>query len=203
MTLPVHQSGELVLASGSPRRHELLTQLGMEFTVAPADIDESVRAGETPETYVKRMAEEKAAAGLLSAAAGSCVMGADTSVVIGEQILGKPSGRDEALSMLTMLAEKTHQVYSAVALTNGARSETVMSVTDVCFGPIAPATAAAYWATGEPADKAGAYAIQGKGALFVKSINGSYSGVVGLPLFETAQLLRGFGFRTGFQEGDT
>jgi len=199
MTDSESQAAELVLASGSPRRRELLAQLGVRFRVAPADIDEQVHTGEEPEAYVQRMAVEKAAAGLLAAGDKVCVLGADTTVVAGDRILGKPVDRADALEMLALLADSSHRVYSAVVLTDGVRERIALTITEVSFGPIDPVAAAAYWATGEPADKAGSYAIQGNGAVFVRAISGSYTGVVGLPLFETAALLRDFGYSIDFR----
>jgi septum formation protein len=188
------QSGELILASASPRRRELLAQLDLKFSVAPADIDEAVLSGESPRDYVIRMAREKALAGLGDAGAGVCVLGADTAVVRDGQILGKPRDREHALEMLMLLSDGTHQVLSGVAVTDGDCMLEELSETDVSFCAISLAEAEAYWDTGEPADKAGAYAIQGRAAEFVRHIAGSYSGVVGLPLFETTKLLRAFGF---------
>ena len=185
----------LVLASASPRRRELLTQLGVSFTVYPADIDETARRGEAPADYVHRMAVEKARCGFEQA--GITALGADTAVVIGDRILGKPADRADALYMLELLSGATHQVLSAVALADGAGVRSRLSTTEVRFGEISAAARAAYWDTGEPADKAGAYAIQGLGAVFVAHISGSYSGVVGLPLYETAELLRAAGFSPG------
>jgi septum formation protein len=194
------QPGELILASASPRRRELLLQLDISFTVQPTETDESVLPGEAPEAYVQRMALEKATAGLQLAPPDACVLGADTAVVTGETILGKPQDREDALQMLQMLSGWTHRVLSGVALTDGSRVEAVLSITEVTFGVIAPAAASAYWDTGEPVDKAGSYAIQGRGVVFVEHMTGSYSGVVGLPLFETAELLRHFGYRPGFPQ---
>ena len=184
----------LVLASASPRRRELLGVLGVEFSVAPADIDESVHDGETPEAYVRRMALGKARAGY-GAADDAAVLGSDTAVVVGDHILGKPVDQDDAIAMLTTLAGRTHRVLSAVALLDADGCSEALSSTAVTFRDISRAEAELYWATGEPADKAGAYGIQGRGAVFVSAVQGSYSGVVGLPLFETAALLeeRGFG----------
>ena len=145
----------LILASASPRRRELLTQLDVNFSVAPADIDESVLADEAPDTYVARMALEKAQAGQQMAGAGVCVMGADTAVVRDGQILGKPVDKADALEMLALLSEGTHQVLSGVALTDGERMQQKLSSTDVSFCEISPAAAEFYWETGEPADKAG------------------------------------------------
>jgi septum formation protein len=201
-TGPAASHMTLVLASASPRRRELLAGLGVEFTVAPADIDEQVRPGEPPLDYVRRMAIEKARAGYAQAAAqagvtGLTVMGADTAVVLGTAILGKPVDRADGIRMLELLSGQAHQVLSSVALTDGQRLEERTSVTDVVFRPLRSGESAAYWETGEPHDKAGAYAIQGLGALFVEELSGSYSGVVGLPLFETAAMLLDFGCDTG------
>lgn len=188
-------SAQLYLASRSPRRQELLRQVGVRFEVVEADIDERRQPGQSPADYAVAMALAKARAGRDAArTAGSLpVLGADTDVVVDDEILGKPRGRDEALGMLARLAQRTHQVYSGVAVVAGDRAETALSVTRVTFGAITPAQAAAYWDSGEPADKAGAYGIQGRGARFVREIHGSYSGVVGLPLYETLELLRRFG----------
>ncbi|HUP91688.1 MAG TPA: Maf family protein [Solimonas sp.] len=182
---------DFYLASRSPRRQDLLRQLGYQFEAISADIDETPRAGESPQAYALRMATEKARAARVRASLP--VLGADTDVVLDGRILGKPRDRVDALAMLSALSGRTHEVCSGVALLQGAQVSTALSVTEVSFGPITSAEAQAYWDSGEPADKAGAYAIQGLGALFVKEIRGSYSGVVGLPLYETAGLLRRFG----------
>lgn len=187
---------QILLASASPRRAELLTQLGIRFVVAPADIAEVVQPGETPAAYAQRIALEKARAGWAASAQQLPVLGADTDVVEGGRILGKPRDRAHALEMLARLADREHEVYSSVALVAGAREQVALSVTRVRFGPITPAQAEAYWASGECQGKAGAYAIQGLGARFVRELCGSYSGVVGLPLYETAQLLEQFGIHT-------
>jgi len=194
MTTDPSDKRALVLASASPRRRELLGVLGVEFTVAPADIDESVQPGELPQAYVRRMALSKARA-VHAVADEGVVLGSDTAVVIGDRILGKPADRDDAVAMLSELSGRTHRVMSAVALLDVGGCGEALSMTDVTFRNISVAEAEAYWDTGEPADKAGAYGIQGFGAVFVSEIRGSYSGVVGLPLFETAALLeeRGFG----------
>lgn len=194
MTAETAKPRALVLASASPRRRELLGVLGVEFTVAPADIDESVHPDEAPEAYVRRMALSKAQAGY-AAADDAAVLGSDTAVVIGDRILGKPADQDDAVAMLTALSGCTHRVMSAVALLDAAGCSEALSITEVTFRQIGTAEAVRYWNTGEPADKAGAYGIQGRGAVFVSEIRGSYTGVVGLPLFETAALLeeRGFG----------
>lgn len=199
-------SSHLILASASPRRRDLLSQLDLEFTVVPADIDETVRPDESPRDYVARMATSKAEAGQAQAPKGSVILGADTAVIAAERILGKPRDREDALAMLALLSGRSHHVMSGVTLTDGSRTLSELSVTEVRFAVVTPAAAAAYWDTGEPADKAGAYGIQGRGAVFVERLSGSYSGVVGLPLFETARLLRRFGFSAGiaadWEDGD-
>ena len=185
----------LFLASASPRRAELLGQIAVPFQRVSASIDETPREGEEPAVYVERLALEKAQAGLqrLEQAAGAVVLGADTAVVLDGRILGKPQDRADALAMLAALSGREHQVLTAVALCSGARSASVVVASQVRFAPISPAQAEAYWASGEPLDKAGSYAIQGLGAVFVAGMSGSYSAVVGLPLCETASLLAEFG----------
>ena len=193
----------LILASASPRRRELLNQLGVSFTVVPEDIDERVTPGELPQDYVRRMAVSKAEAGHARVPAANglkvVVLGADTTVVANEHILGKPEDEADAMRMLEQLSGRTHHVLSSVAVTDGQRAEARTSITEVRFRDIGPGERAAYWATGEPCDKAGAYAVQGLGALFVEDLRGSYTGVVGLPLFETAELLKLFGCRFGLE----
>jgi septum formation protein len=196
----------VILASASPRRRDLLAQLGVSFTVAPADIDEGVAPEETPQDYVRRMAIGKAQAGYAQAKTagiepGFVVLGADTSVVVGKYILGKPQHKADAIRMLELLSGRTHLVLSAVAVTDGQRVEDRISTTEVSFRNVSPTEAAAYWVTGEPCDKAGAYAVQGLGALFVQELKGSYTGIVGLPLYETAGLLALFGCRFGLEPG--
>lgn len=185
---------ELVLASASPRRRELLAVLGVEFSVVPANIDETVLPGEAPRDYVRRMALEKALAGAAGPGAAG-VLGCDTAVIVDDDILGKPADRQDGMAMLARLSGRSHQVLSAVVLVDADGRSEALSVTEVSFRAITEAEAAAYWASGEPADKAGGYGIQGIGAVFVAGIKGSYTGVVGLPLFETAALLgeRGYG----------
>jgi len=186
-------SAQLYLASRSPRRARFLQQLGLRFETLPADVAEQPAPGQRPADYALAiaLAKARAAAGLATLALP--VLGADTDVSIDGQILGKPRDRDDALAMLQRLSGRTHEVCSAVVLIGGGRVESAVTVTRVNFGPIGAAQAAAYWESGEPADKAGAYAIQGHAARWVKSIEGSYSGVVGLPLYETCELLRRFG----------
>lgn len=184
----------LILASASPRRRELLYTLPVRFEAVAADIDETIRPSETPEGYVLRMATEKAAAGLAMPGHADClVIGADTAVVTGGRILGKPVDSVDAMDMLSWLSGRTHYVLSGVTVCDRQQSRSRMSKTAVTFRVISQTEQASYWATGEPHDKAGGYAIQGIGAGFVSQIVGSYSGVVGLPLYETAALLNLFG----------
>jgi len=188
---------QLYLASRSPRRQELLRQVGLRFELLAGDVPELRRPGQAPAEYAIEMALAKARTARAAAPRTLPVLGADTDVVIDGEILGKPAHRDEAMAMLSRLANRTHEVFSSVAVVLDGRSETALSVTRVSFGAITPQQAAAYWETGEPADKAGAYAIQGFGAQFVREIHGSYSGVVGLPLYETLGLLERFGVVPG------
>lgn len=184
---------ELILASASPRRAEILQQIGVDFQIEPADIDETPMLQESPADYVKRMAQQKAQHVIDSiTGSSSVVLGADTSVVLGYKIYGKPKNQQEAMAMLAALSGKTHQVLTAVAMGNKQRCLLKFSTTDVKFRELDPKECLDYWNTGEPADKAGGYAIQGLGAVFVEKISGSFSGVVGLPIEQTAQLLRTF-----------
>jgi septum formation protein len=185
------KNATIYLASRSPRRRELLRQIGVVHRLLDIEVDESVRIGESPSDYVLRLSQDKAMAGLASRAGGENlpVLAADTCVVVGKEMLGKPADRQEGLRMLGRLSGATHRVYTAVALDDG-RLATRLSVSEVSFRRLSEAEMAAYWATGEPADKAGAYAIQGLGGQFVRELRGSYSGVMGLPLYETAELLR-------------
>ncbi|WP_116368557.1 Maf family protein [Parahaliea mediterranea] len=192
----------LVLASASPRRRELLAQIGVQCRVQPADINETPLPGEAPDDYVRRMAQEKAQAVAAALPAGVVVLAADTTVVIDDDVLGKPVDRFDALAMLARLGGRTHQVLSAVCLRAGERCETVVVTTEVTFASLDRELCEAYLATDEPWDKAGAYGIQGLGAVLVERINGSYSNVVGLPLAETWRLLRGFGIASGLGDGD-
>lgn len=180
----------LFLASASPRRRELLTQIGVSFELLSITLDETPLPAECPEAYVQRLARGKALAG--RAAVGddlAAVLGADTTVVIDERILGKPADRAEGLLMLQSLSDREHLVLTAVALATRDACEVRLVTSRVRFRRIERAEAEAYWASGEPCDKAGGYAIQGLGAVFVAELRGSYSAVVGLPLCETAQLL--------------
>lgn len=181
----------LQLASASPRRRALLEQIGVAHEAVPASVDERARPGESPRDYVERLALAKArAVPQEPGRAALPVLAADTTVVLEGDLLGKPLDRAEALAMLTRLSGRPHQVLTAVALIAQGLEWVRTSVSSVRFREIAAAEREAYWATGEPRDKAGAYAIQGLGAVFVASLEGSYSGVMGLPLYETAELLR-------------
>ena len=183
----------IILASSSPRRSELLQQVRVSFEVLPVDIDETVLDGESPETYVERLALEKARAGWELSRQESPVLGSDTVVVNEGRILGKPCDRQHAFDMLTGLSGKTHRVLTAVALVMGDKSSIRLSESGVSFGPVDEQDLQRYWESGEPADKAGAYAVQGLAAAFITRLEGSYSGVMGLPLHETLELLRSFG----------
>lgn len=186
---------QLYLASASPRRRELLTRLGLRFERLDAPVDETLLAGEAPVDYVRRLALAKARAGqaLLTERATVPVLGADTTVVLDEVMLGKPRDRDEGLEMLARLSGREHRVLSGVAVVRGVHEQVRVQISRVLFREIDAAERAAYWATGEPADKAGAYGIQGLGATFVRELHGSHSGVMGLPLYETAELLCALG----------
>lgn len=180
----------LFLASASPRRREQLTQIGVPFELLSITLDETPLPAERPEAYVQRLAREKALAGRAAVGDDSAaVLGADTTVVIDERILGKPADRAEGLLMLESLSDREHHVLTAVALATRDACEVRLVTSRVRFRRIERAEAEAYWASGEPCDKAGGYAIQGWGAVFVAELRGSYSAVVGLPLCETAQLL--------------
>ena len=185
---------QLVLASASPRRAELLRQLGLVFTVAPCDIDESARDGEAVVDTVTRLALTKARS--VAAMQALPVLGADTMVVVDGISLGKPQGRADALAMLARLSGRAHVVLTAVALVHGPRSEVRLSQSSVLFREISRAEAELYWRSSEPRDKAGSYGIQGIGGIFARRIEGSYSGIVGLPLAETEALLQAFGVDT-------
>ncbi len=185
---------QITLASASPRRRQLLDQIQVSYTVHPVDIDESHIAGETPEQFVTRLALEKARAGYGNLPVRPA-LGSDTIVICEQQILGKPVDQQMALAMLNLLSANTHQVMTAVAVCNGETEHCVLSVSNVEFERLSEQQIHAYWQTGEPADKAGAYGVQGIAAQFIKNINGSYSGIMGLPLFETAQLLKQAGIK--------
>ena len=182
---------QIYLASRSPRRGELLTQVGVRFAVIAADIDKARRPDEPPHAYVRRVALEKGRAGraVLSAGDDRPVLAADTVVIRADDLLGKPRDQEDAARMLRLLSGRTHRVLTAVALIAGAREWVEISESRVTFRLIGEEEIQRYWHTGEPLDKAGGYGIQGHGALFVAALDGSYSGVMGLPLFETGRLL--------------
>ncbi|MCJ8341046.1 MAG: Maf family nucleotide pyrophosphatase [Pseudomonadales bacterium] len=182
----------LVLASSSPRRKKILIDLGVSFEAQGADIDESLRSGELATDYVQRLAREKCQRILSLSARDITVLGSDTSVVIGQQILGKPESEQQAVDMLMSLSGKWHTVMTAVALVNRDKLRQIVVSSEVEFCQLDEQMCRSYWMTGEPADKAGSYAIQGVGARFVKQIRGSYSAIVGLPVVETADLLLEF-----------
>ncbi|WP_373509943.1 nucleoside triphosphate pyrophosphatase [Thiocapsa sp.] len=185
----------LYLASRSPRRLALLEQIGVRVALVEANTDETRRPGESPETYVRRVALEKARAGRAAVSEDERrpVLAADTAVVLGDMTLGKPTDRASAAHMLSTLSGRSHRVLTAVALIDGERELTDLSDSLVTFRALQESEILNYWETGEPCDKAGAYAIQGIGALFVSDLQGSYSGVMGLPLFETGRLLAAAG----------
>ena len=177
----------LQLASTSPRRQEILRSLGLTFTVIAVEIDESCLEGETPQQMVLRLAANKAAAAVSEDS--QLVIGADTLVILGDRVLGKPRGMDDAVEMLMKLSGRSHTVLTGVALWSSTGITSALSQTEVRFREIGRDEARAYWHSGEPCDKAGSYAIQGRGGTFVAAISGSYSGVVGLPVYELAELL--------------
>jgi len=179
-------SESVVLASGSPRRAELLGQLGVDFVIRVPDIDETPRPGETPVDYVGRLAREKGLA--IDVAADALVIAADTTVDLDGEVLGKPADADEARAMLRRLSARTHRVHTGVSLRLGDRVETEVVTSLVTFVPLTEDTIDWYVATGEPLDKAGAYAIQGAGGTFVLRVRGSVSNVIGLPLHTVARL---------------
>jgi len=188
---------QLYLASASPRRRELLDQLGVCYElVGGLDVDESRLSGETPEEYVVRLACEKARAGQVLLAERvpptAVVLGADTCIALDGNILGKPADRDHGLAMLAELSGRSHEVLTAICLLQGDTSRTALSRSVVTFAPLEAVDIVAYWDTGEPVGKAGAYAIQGQAARFITRLEGSYSGVVGLPVYELSQLLSTF-----------
>jgi septum formation protein len=185
----------LYLASQSPRRRQLLEQLGVRFDTIDVDVPEVRAPGESPADYVSRVAREKAGAGLLKLAAvpGAVVLGADTEVVLGDEVFGKPANAVHAAQMLRRLQGRAHQVITVVWCTSAGREERAVNESTVEFGPLSELEIAAYVVSGEPMGRAGAYAIQGRAAAFIARISGSYSSVMGLPLFETADLLRRFG----------
>lgn len=185
----------LILASGSPRRRQLLEQIGLTFVVRSSDVDESVSPGLTPAQVVESLSARKGEAVAAEAAPGDLVLSADTVVALDGAILGKPRDRAEAEAMLTALSGRTHQVYTGVTLLQDGRRLTEHEATAVTFRPLSPEEIAAYVSTGEPMDKAGAYGIQGLGALLVERLEGDYFNVMGLPLCRLGEMLAQFGVR--------
>lgn len=180
----------LILASTSPRRAELLRQIGVRFEQRDIDVDESPRPGEVAAEMALRLANAKARAGLATSTDDAVVLAADTLVSIDGEALGKPRDREDGLAMLHRLSGRRHEVYTAVAMAWSGEIKAFLSVSHVDFRPLTDDEVRAYWDTGEPADKAGGYAIQGHAAAFITRLEGSFSGVMGLPLFETAELLK-------------
>jgi septum formation protein len=193
----------IYLASASPRRSALLAQIGVVHRVEPVAVDESVASAEAPASYVMRLAVLKAETlwRRLTEPDRLPVLGSDTTVVVDDRILGKPADEDECVRMLQLLSGRTHQVHTAVALRSAAGSAVRLSVSEVTFRELSMAEMRGYWRTGEPADKAGGYAVQGRAAIFISRIAGSYSGIMGLPLFETAELLATQRITTGELHG--
>jgi septum formation protein len=185
----------IYLASASPRRSALLDQIGVSHRVQPVDVDETARGDEAADHYVRRLAVLKAETlwQKLAAAQRQLVLGADTAVVLDDEILGKPRDEQDCLRMLKLLSARTHQVFTAVALRASDGCQSRVNVSEVTFRKLAEEEIQRYWRSGEPADKAGAYAVQGRAALFIERIAGSYSGIMGLPLFETGELLAAVG----------
>ncbi len=183
----------IYLASASPRRQELLRQLGIAFEAVPSNLHEECAAGESPEQYVTRVALDKArhVAGQLRQRAmpPHPVLGADTEVVLDGEILGKPKDRDHGLAMLKRLAGRTHEVLTGIAVLRDGADRTALSRSVVTFAPLDEATIRRYWDSGEPLGKAGGYAVQGKAAAFIARIEGSYSGIMGLPLYELSRIM--------------
>lgn len=194
---------EIILASASPRRSELLRQIRVQHRIQPVHIDESAASGEAPAVYVVRLAEAKAEAlwRLLTPDQRLPVLGADTTVALDNTLFGKPRDRADGLGMLAELAGRTHRVYTAVALRSEQGLESRLSVSSVTFKALSAAEREAYWASGEPGDKAGSYAVQGLAAAFITRLEGNYSGVMGLPLAETAELLGRIGWSMAMNNG--
>lgn len=198
------QNVPLHLASASPRRRDILRGLGLRFSYGGENLDESRHDGETAADFVVRLALDKASAAAVRRP-DSVVLGADTEVVLDERIFGKPASRDEALDMLSRLSGRRHDVLTGLAVITGEQRLTACSVSSVLFRPISDAEACAYWQTGEPRGKAGGYAIQGLAGIFAREISGSYTGIVGLPVYECAELLREAGIDAlvrGHHSGD-
>jgi septum formation protein len=189
------QRDKILLASSSPRRRELLDQIGVAYEALEVFIDETPHSHETPTEYVVRVAAEKSRRGQESRDGSFPVLGADTEVILDGEVFGKPKDLEHAMAMLTKLSGRRHEVLSAVSLRLGSAHWQAVNTSLVSFRTLEIAEIIDYWTTGEPQDKAGAYAIQGRGAVFVRHLSGSFSGVMGLPLYETAELLRSAGVR--------
>ncbi|MBJ6984817.1 Maf family nucleotide pyrophosphatase [Luteimonas sp. MC1750] len=194
----------LHLASKSPRRRELLARLGLDFGVLDVEVAEQRAPGESPDGYVARVAREKAGAGLLRVVAvpGAVVLGSDTEVVLGDEVFGKPADAADAEGMLRRLSGRSHRVLTAVSLVSAGREASTLVESEVTFATLSDADIAEYVGSGEPMGRAGAYAIQGGAERFIRRLAGSYSGVMGLPLHETAELLRGFGLQARTPRAD-
>ncbi|MGQ5521775.1 Maf family protein [Chitinimonas sp. PSY-7] len=194
----MHHRPAIYLASASPRRRELLTQIGIRFERVSCEIDETPKPSETAIAYVERLARAKAEAGIAAALAAGLpkrlLLAADTTVAFGNVILGKPLDADDAQAMLGQLSGSSHEVLTGVAISNGERTEYALSRSTVRFRTLSASEIAAYVASGEPMDKAGSYGAQGLGAVLINEIQGSFSGVVGLPLTETVTLLQRFDY---------
>lgn len=193
MSLDAGDQTPIILASASPRRAQLLAQIRIPFETVPSEVDESIHSGELPEDYVCRMARSKVTAG---SRVGRITLAADTIVATEGRVLGKPADRGEAIAMLLALSAREHEVHTAVAVSDGDRLFVDLVTTRVRFRDISAQEAQRYWESGEPADKAGGYGIQGIGGIFATSIEGSYSAVVGLPLAQTERLLARMGVDT-------
>jgi len=199
--LPTPAPSQVVcLASASPRRRELLAQIGVRHLLAVPDVDEAALPGEAAADYVVRIARTKAETVAARSAAGLPVLAADTIVVLDGTICGKPRDAGQGIALLRALSGRTHTVLTAVALAAGGALQHRLSASEVRFRRLSEAECFAYWESGEPRDKAGGYAVQGLAAVFVEHLSGSYSGVVGLPLFETAQLLEAAGVSCNWRE---
>ena len=181
---------EIILASASPRRAELLDQMGVKYSIYPVDIDESSQESETPEVLVQRLAIEKSQAISVAEANSLAVLGSDTLGVLNNTLLVKPRDFEHAHHMLSSMSGHWHDILSAVAISYNGKTEVSLNRNRVLFRQLSSTEIEAYWQTGEPQDKAGAYAVQGLAATFIERIEGSYSGIMGLPIFETADLLK-------------
>ena len=198
-----YPSHMLYLASQSPRRHDLLAKLGMAFSVLSLDVEEIRNASESPQQYIERVSYEKAAAGLAAVRAAdsnACIIAADTDVVVADQVMGKPSDEKQAIAMLSALQGREHHVITSVCVINQDKQHQILHRSTVEFAPLTQRDIDFYIATGEWRGKAGGYAIQGYGEALIKTINGSYSSIMGLPLFETRQLLQHFGYTSDLRK---